>query len=371
MMSLRTLILPLNIIALSATGCLEEGSEPIEPDSGAPDADEPSSPVSGVDLLFVIDNSNSMQEEQRILREQVDVLLRGLIKPEGEDEGAPVPIDDLHVGVVTTDMGSGGVTLMTCTEPFVGDNGVMQNTSELPECQPSYSAADCDRDECPWLSHSTEHPAAGEGGTSTIWEELGCIATLGTEGCGFEQQFEAALAALTEQSEPGGVNEGFLRGDSLLVVVLVTDEDDCSTPSSEFFDPNREDLGCLCLRCMMNEDLLYPIERYRDSLLALRGGDESRVVLAAVTGIPTDGSWHPGDGVERLQNLRRVDPENPTSQIPICSSSHGLAFPAVRIATLVEAFGENGIISSICRSDWTDTFRQLANLIHLRMAEGR
>ena len=49
-------------------------------------------------------------------------------------------------------------------------------------------------------------------------------------------------------------NEGFLRPDALLAVVVVTDEDDCSAPSdTELFDPSQH----------MLESPLGPITSYR------------------------------------------------------------------------------------------------------------
>jgi hypothetical protein len=39
------------------------------------------------------------------------------------------------------------------------------------------------------------------------------------------------------QAGPGMPNEGFLRDDSLLAIVYVTDEDDCSTGNAALFNP--------------------------------------------------------------------------------------------------------------------------------------
>jgi hypothetical protein len=60
-----------------------------------------------------------------------------------------------------------------------------------------------------------------------------CMATTGDFGCGFEHQLESTYVALT------GANPGFVRADAMLVVVLLTDEDDCSAPpDSDLFDPS-------------------------------------------------------------------------------------------------------------------------------------
>jgi hypothetical protein len=61
----------------------------------------------------------------------------------------------------------------------------------------------------------------------TVEDAFGCIASVGTAGCGFEHQLESVNQALT-----AGVpeNHGFLRDDAVLAVVFLTDEDDCSAP---------------------------------------------------------------------------------------------------------------------------------------------
>ena len=64
---------------------------------------------------------------------------------------------------------------------------------------------------------------------------FGCIAAVGSAGCGFEAPLEAVYRVLTTPA----INPGFLRDDALLVVILMTDEDDCSAPpDTTLFDPS-------------------------------------------------------------------------------------------------------------------------------------
>ena len=75
------------------------------------------------------------------------------------------------------------------------------------------------------------------------------VSRLGTEGCGFEQQLESMLKALTpsdssirfEMNTAGQgdrANAGFVRPDSLLAIIVVTDEDDGSTIDPQLYaDP--------------------------------------------------------------------------------------------------------------------------------------
>jgi len=105
--------------------------------------------------------------------------------------------------------------------PTVGDDGVLQSTSVLSDCQLTYSAADCDREQCPWIAYSTAEPDS-DPDDAPFWFDFGCIATLGCTGCGFEQQLESSYRALVEQTAPGRPNEGFLRDDSVLAVIYLT-----------------------------------------------------------------------------------------------------------------------------------------------------
>ena len=66
-----------------------------------------------------------------------------------------------------------------------------------------------------------------------------CIAALGEGGCGFEHTFASVLRALGADGQGSAPfeNQGFLRPDAYLAIVLVTNEDDCSaTPGVPLFD---------------------------------------------------------------------------------------------------------------------------------------
>lgn len=67
--------------------------------------------VDKVDLLFVVDNSRTMEAKQRALQAQFPRLIRTLTSGQrvdagGDLVGAPFPpVTDLHLGIVTSDMG--------------------------------------------------------------------------------------------------------------------------------------------------------------------------------------------------------------------------------------------------------------------------
>ena len=367
--SLWLLLIGLLVLGLTGIGCLNRDLAPADPSTQSGVFVEiQQTGTTKVDILFVVDNSNSMQEEQSVLSDQIVLMAQELINPTDRGPETPPSVEDLHIGIVTTDMGTHGYTIMTCNNPMNGDNGVLQARGRLEGCQPSYSAPDCSRAECPWLTHSIDWPDNGsDPANPPIWDDFGCIATLGTGGCGFEQQLEASLVAVSAQAEPGRPNEGFLRDDSLIAVVYVTDEDDCSTANGEMFNPTRDDFGPMNVRCALNPGELYDVQRYYDGLVALRPGNEDLVVVAAITGIPIDGSWSPGDSVEALRELQTVNPSNPNELNPSCQTGMGLAFPPVRIVELVTLFGTNGILASICQSDWTSALQAITRKIQSKI----
>src|SRR5439155_6267293 len=74
-------------------------------------------------------------------------------------------------------------------------------------------------------------------------DELSCMGEVGSAGCGYEHVLESVYRALhdceTDATCTIPENLGFLRRDALLVVIFVTDEDDCSAPpDTDLFDSN-------------------------------------------------------------------------------------------------------------------------------------
>jgi hypothetical protein len=89
--------------------------------------------------------------------------------------------------------------------------------------------------------------------------------------------------------------------------------------------------------------------------------------VAAITGVPVDGSWNPGDPIDELREMQVVNPENPNELLFSCDTAMGVAFPPVRIAELVYAFGDSGLLESICRQDWTPALQALTRKIEDRL----
>jgi hypothetical protein len=129
-------------------------------------------------------------------------------------------------------------------------------------------------------------PDAGE--AESLAQDFACLGTLGTGGCKWNQGLAAARKALTVHA--AGANSGFLRDDSLLAIMLVTDSDDCSIRTDvenagDIFNTQLE-LGPVELRCYNHADqYVEPVESLADDLLALRPCPRD-LAVAAVVGVP-------------------------------------------------------------------------------------
>jgi hypothetical protein len=357
--------------------------------------------AAAVDLLFVVDNSNSMQEEQTALRAAFPELLRALTSGDVDGDGTAEqrPVSDLHLGVVSTDLGIGQIDGIPGCEGLGDDGRLLAAGPAEAGCMASYPR---------FLEHrSTEHEL-----TQTA-ADLACIAALGTEGCSFEQPLESALKALWPsddprvefvpgpagdglhgQGNPGGQNAGFIRDDpaqgvSVIAIVVVTDEDDCSSRIGAHFTPpvqlppNDPLLAQgLNTRCLRNPGNLFKLDdRYLQGFRALRVGNEQLVVFSAIVGVPaelvTPERWEAVTDESSRSQLYSELLAHPSMQATIDDRSTpdpgddnlrpscdrpgaGTAFPPRRIVELAEMFGSNGSVYSICQDDFTPAVRMIA-----------
>lgn len=367
------------VLLVSACDC---GEEPPEADAsvdfdaegfdvGPFDAGRPCVDALPVDMLWVIDNSNSMAQEQENLAVNFPVVIETLTNPPDADgDGTPdfPPITDLRVAVVTTDLGVGSNTGVIGCPSATGDDAVF-----VSEARGAGECAGVNTGPMPWLQFDGTN-------ADEFNESFACLARLGTEGCGLEQQLEASIRSFGDQAEPGMPNEGFFRSDSLIAVVYVTDEDDCSASSDALFSASpeaRTEFGPYPRRCADNPDELHPISRYVSALRALSLDRRGDVVVAAITGVPRDLTADPTnvDFTALLADPRmqfQDDPEDPDKLAPACEfSGVGTAIPARRIVELVGGFsrGNDALLASICEPDLTPTLSALANLVAGRICD--
>jgi hypothetical protein len=195
--------------------------------------------------------------------------------------------------------------------------------------------------------------ALERGGRSAaeVAADLACVAPRG-DGCAIEQPLEAVLRALAPEAT---ANAGFLRERSLLAIVIVSDQDDCSAADPRLFDPADAELGVLAVRCGLHPELLHPIERYR-AAIAAGGHAPRRMLLASIAGVPGDAisfGTPEYDAILARRDMEvRVDPEMPTQLVPSCGDAiGGSAVPPRRLVTAGRALSGLGVsvgLHSIC-----------------------
>ena len=323
-----------------------------------------------VDILVLVDDSNSMDQEQVGLTQRFPELLDELVHPTDSDgDGVPdhLPVTDLRVGVVTQDTGVGGYAISTCeSDPFVGDDGCMQH-------QPSPGVSECEAAYPSWLSFHAENEATYP--LTRLAQDFTCIGFLGGRGCGIEQSLEGLRRALTKQAAPGGCNEGFLRPDSLLVLIVLSDEDDTSVDADhlDMLDQERTDLGHLNIRVFLHPEMLTPVEEFAEAFLSVRGGRTDRLVLGVIAGVPptTPVCNRPGDELNACLALpemqERIDPAAPTQLMPSCNWTWGVAMPPVRLVRLAQLLGNAAWVGSVCDTDYGPAIRGITSRIVERL----
>jgi len=315
-----------------------------------------------VDILVVVDNSGSMEEEQVRLKQSFISLVETLLDP--PEEWDLNPVDNIRIAVVTTDMGMDTEkTFQHCDSCLpCGDEGGFQTGVECLEAGQLWTETTPD----------VVNPH--------IAEEFACLADVGTGGCGFELQLLAASHALARTDQ-----KDFLRGDSaLLAILVISDESDCSAlPGSPFWnhsdlDPEDEDIN---LYCAKHQDEIHPIEAFAKNFK--KKGDDSAelipgaVLFAAIVGVPmVDECQGSGDGLGGCLELddMQFTADEDRNLMPACESqtlnSEGepqtSASPGRRFVQLAELFEKDGFIYSICNPDWTQAMKAIAR----RIAEG-
>ncbi|MFT3924067.1 MAG: hypothetical protein QM778_16145 [Myxococcales bacterium] len=386
-------------------------------------------PLDKVDLLFVIDDSGSMAQEQGKLAEQLPRLLRSLISGVREDGTTFTPVSDLHVGVVTTDLGTNGSKISlppSCAG--LGDDGKLVK-----------SHAGCTATAPAGYLNYVPSQLSDAAALDQAIADFTCIANVGTAGCGFEQQLEAMFKAVSPATLPydGGVgghsddvNAGFLRDDALLALIAISDEEDCSiTPKGGvLFDQNTNDpdvklpgsqlnLG-LNIRCVYRSDptapksqaeqagFVYEVNRYFTYLKrVVKPNNPERIMFAAIVGIPEavqDKSFpemlaHPRMAFAVDPQTGGGDPTNANTvardvcrrcktkdeatcfaepltvlnasnvQVPNPEIITG-AKPAIRFVEVAAGFAENGLVRSICAESYAPAINAIADKISRGLA---
>ena len=354
------------LVLAAAAGCAGRDVSAVDPDRST---EQPTViPVSmnrQVDILFVVDDSHSMRHEQESLAVNFPRFIDVLESVQG---GLP----DIHLGVVSTNVGTGpsGGGGDSCAGN--GDDGVLQVPGG---CPPLTDGARYISD----VEIGEDSGTRAINYTGDLAAQFSCMAELGTGGCGFEQPLEAAMRALDPESD---ANAGFLRDDAYLMVVFLTDEDDCSAVDGAMFDPAQDDrdaplgelssfrcfeFGTTCDQaaeralggrtgCVPGDDntaYMTGIEPYAEALKSLKP-DPSKVLVAAISAdaAPVSVSIDPDRDQLRVDPACVVCPGGGSDGCSLDPADPGSALvaaaPAVRLRALLEQFPQRSKWQDIC-----------------------
>lgn len=256
---------------------------PDDPPEPPPPPDRYGLGCTAVDILFVIDNSGSMHDEQEKLLASFSAFVTAI---EGSLAGV-----GYHIGVVTSSW----------------------NMANPPDCQASGSLVTQTDAGGVCTPFADGHRFATENDDLSI--KFPCMAQVGTQGSALERPVTNMILALDPaMNGPGGCNEGFLRDDAILVLVIITD------------DPPIDN----------NEDDAHPdtdTSGWHSALLAAKGGDpEALVVIGFV----------PWDDIS-------------------CIYTHSGESP--NLIHFVQSFGAQGVLASICEPTFGPIFADAVDTI--------
>lgn len=241
------------LLALTALSPLACQSPASQPGTGVPAQCQQQAPaIQGVktDILFVVDNSGSMYASQQKVAQDIPVFVAELQKSGGVK-------NSFRVGVTTTSVYVAYQYFNSVVDDYWPEAGWLLTFPQLdggvgterylddsdPELVPRFAQA---------------------------------MASVGIDGSGQETPFEATRLALLNALAPldlpdgGPANKGFLRDGARLMVVAVSDEDDCSeTRRPPLVYENDVDGENFCVN---HADLLTPVGDYFTQLQNLPDG---------------------------------------------------------------------------------------------------
>jgi len=181
-----------------------------------------------VDFLFVIDNSSSMGDNQDSLITSFPGFISSI-------QNTLTDAQDYHIMVVDTDAQWGGECAFLCAAFF-------NMCPEIPEYPCGIMPEECNATLGAGVVHTMASDApnvpcdfsTGARYMDTTEPDLTaafqCSAKVGSDGDSSERQMGAMVNALSNDlTQPGACNEGFVRQDAILVVTVITDEEDVTS----------------------------------------------------------------------------------------------------------------------------------------------
>lgn len=296
-----------------------------------------------IDLLFVIDNSGTMGEEQLNLAANFPLLVEKLENIEDSEGNRVNP--SVNIMVTTSDMGhplctpfqKADYTPRQGAPVYQGCNARINRFTGLEMEDPTVITEACTQN-CP-VDVAPGQPfihfdvAGSNVPNDDVGAALSCIGPQGIDGCGYEAPLESMLQAINQEAcwndpeqdrcddieewEP--LKKGFLREDAVLAVVIITDESDCSvtppggfsffTSDDAYWATNPETEGkqatsAVCwnagVQCEDTDDdgvyescdsdssagALHSVDRYVSYLTWLREERDKEVIMLGILGVP-------------------------------------------------------------------------------------
>jgi hypothetical protein len=175
-------------------------------DDGLPVSDE----CAKVDVLYVIDNSPSMYEEQQTLIANFGNFVTDM-------QSALVDVQSYHIGVITSDDYQDGGWI---------DDGANTVNAQAIECQHLGGLV--------VQAHSGLCKPFADGNNfitenDNLATKFECIANVGEDGDSDEYMGDALINLLQEGQLNTGCDANFIRDDAMLIIVMLTDENDSSS----------------------------------------------------------------------------------------------------------------------------------------------
>ncbi len=384
------------------------------------------------DILLVVDNSGTMAEEIAELRANVGLFVDELAKGD----------NDFQLGLITTDVEC-NIPTKDCVSPaaFTSHSCCNLNPTVCQDLDTNgdtvIDSSNCDGGrlrQAPSGRRIFRRPAPEER-DAWVADFDQILAGLGTAGSSYESGLEAVVRALRCAKNDGcaptdaavaALNQGFLRDEADLVLIFVTDEDDCSISDRVAYErpPNDADpLDQAAHLCWPNECYAYywtdplagghfncgpsanlprtavpppltPVSSYLTALAALKGGDVSRIRAAGILGGVADGAQPLGFGAYACVDTV-LGPSNDCGclstsvGVPLWCELTGLlgqrntpwplgggctGMPGGRYVTFLEELATarvaalarpDTLVDSICRSEYDETLYTIVNSIIL------
>jgi hypothetical protein len=157
------------------------------------------------DILFVIDDSNSMQDNQTSLSNNLSAFFNWASRLQV----------DYHMAVTTTDADCG----IPGSKYKLGSNGLCQRGD-----RPAIPQTGCFRGTPTVVTPATPNPV----------QKFSENVRVGLQGSGLEKGIEASYWAL-QPDRLAGCNRGFYRSDATLSIIYVSDEPDSSAESVSYY----------------------------------------------------------------------------------------------------------------------------------------